>query len=99
MNTIRRLLIALEDWCMDESGFLSLIKFLIIIGVVALLVVVPISFLVDRYGGPSSEQRCLEAGGGWAIVGHHTAMVYNAATKTTMPKRVTDYGCLRVERP
>jgi hypothetical protein len=49
------------------------------------------------FGAKSSDtamNHCMDSGRAWAIVGHHTELVYNAATKTSIPQDVTDYGCV-----
>ena len=42
----------------------------------------------------NAMNACLRSGRAWAIVGNHTELVFNAATKTSLPQQVTDYGCV-----
>lgn len=42
----------------------------------------------------TAMNHCMDSGRAWAIVGHHTDLVFNAATKTSIPQDVTDYGCV-----
>lgn len=91
---IRRMVIAIEDWAMNDDSFLIGMAKLSLIIAVALVVV---AFTVGGFHAwlfpDTTYDRCLASGRGWAIVGHHTEYAAKGG-----PYRVTDYGCVEVLR-
>lgn len=62
-------------------------------GVGAILLMAGVFTLAAR-GDETALRQCLNAGRAWAITGSHIELRFNAATKTSMPTEVTDYGCV-----
>lgn len=62
----------------------------------ALAAVLSLAGIIYLAGSQSDTamNRCMDSGRAWAIIGSHTELRYNAATKTSTPQRVTDYGCV-----
>lgn len=88
---------------MDEpSDVLAIIKMMLLFGSVVggplALITVCLTLLFHLVGGPSAESRCLDAGRGWAIAGHHQEYQFDAALKMSTLQTVTDYGCFEVRR-
>jgi hypothetical protein len=93
---IRRGLIWLENWAMDDpSFFLSFGKVILLFGVLIAMIAAPIIWWVGRDGN-SEFEACLASGRAWAIVGSHPTMTIVPAGKVMVPihRNVTDYGCV-----
>jgi hypothetical protein len=93
---IRRGLIWLENWAMDdESFFLSFGKFMLMVVVFVAMIAAPIIWWVGR-GGNSEYEACLASGKAWAIVGSHPTTTPVLVGKVIVPihSRATDYGCV-----
>lgn len=88
MSHVRALLIALEDWAMDEpSTFLGLAKLTLI-----LLALFAPFIALAVIAGQNEENACLRCGGAWTRTGVTHGMVWTG--KVMVPTTVQHYGCI-----
>lgn len=56
-------------------------------------------FVLLVWASISARKECEASGGVWKNTGSHVVMVYNAATKSTIPSTVPTYECIQLDTP